>query len=64
VTKIKFDFVLGDVEELLKETNFRLENIEKLLEFILIPPDMKKYALDKKKRMEKRGITADSLNRY
>ena len=61
---MKFDFVLGDVEELLKETNFRLENIEKLLEFILIPPDMKKYALDKKKRMKKRGITADSLNRY
>jgi hypothetical protein len=64
VTKIKFDFVLGDVEELLKETNFRLENIEKLLEFILIPPDMKKYALDKKKRMKKRNINADSLNRY
>lgn len=64
MTKIKFDFVLGDVEELLKETNFRLENIEKLLEFILIPPDMKKYALDKKKRMKKRNINADSLNRY
>jgi len=61
---MKLDFVLGDVEELLKETNFRLENIEKLLEFILIPPDMKKYAIDKKKRMKKRGITADSLNRY
>ena len=61
---MKFDFVLGDVEELLKETNFRLENIEKLLEFILIPPDMKKYAIDKKKRMKKRDITADSLNRY
>ena len=47
---MKFDFVLGDVEELLKETNFRLENIEKLLEFILIPPDMKKYQWGPTKR--------------
>lgn len=61
--KIKFDFVLGDVEELLKETNFRLENIEILLEHILIPPDLKKYLIEKKKRMKKRGINADSLSR-
>ena len=62
--KIKFDFVLGDVEELLKETNFRLENIEILLEHILIPPDLKKYMIEKKERMKKRGISEDWLDRY
>ena len=41
---VVFDFILGDVEELLKETNQRLQNIEKLLEFLLIPPDLAKYA--------------------
>ena len=40
---VVFDFILGDVEELLKETNQRLQNIEKLLEFLLIPPDLAKY---------------------
>ena len=40
---MKFDFVLGDVEVLLKETNIKLENIEILLESLLIPPDLKKY---------------------
>ena len=39
----KVDFILGDIEELLKITNQKLENIEKLLEFIMIPPDLVKY---------------------
>ena len=39
----KIDFILGDVEELLKETNQKLTNIEKLLEFLMIPPDLAKY---------------------
>ena len=41
---VVFDFILGDVEQLLKETNQRLQNIERLLEFLLIPPDLTKYA--------------------
>ena len=39
----KIDFILGDVEDLLKETNQRLANIEKLLEFLMLPPDLVKY---------------------
>ena len=39
----KVDFILGDVEELLKETNQKLTNIEKLLEFLMLPPDLAKY---------------------
>ena len=39
----KIDFVLGDIEDLLRITNQKLENIEKLLEFIMIPPDLVKY---------------------
>ena len=39
----KIDFILGDVEDLLKETNQRLANIEKLLEFLMLPPDLIKY---------------------
>lgn len=45
---MKFDFVLGEVEELLVETNNKLSNIEKLLEFLLTPPDLKKYMEEKK----------------
>ena len=41
---VKVDFILGDIEDLLKITNQKLENIEKLLEFLLIPPDLAKYA--------------------
>ena len=59
---MKFDFVLGEVEDLLKVTNFRLENIEILLEFILIPPDLKKYMIEKKERIKKYGLTDDYLN--
>jgi len=39
----KIDFILGDVEELLRETNQKLSNIEKLLEFLMLPPDLAKY---------------------
>tara|TARA_R110000824_G_scaffold280246_1_gene468356 strand:+ start:1209 stop:1397 length:189 start_codon:yes stop_codon:yes gene_type:complete len=39
----KVDFILGDIEDLLRITNKKLENIEKLLEFIMIPPDLVKY---------------------
>ena len=39
----KVDFILGDIEDLLRITNQKLENIEKLLEFIMIPPDLAKY---------------------
>ena len=39
----KVDFVLGDIEELLKITNQKLENIETLLEFLLLPPELRDY---------------------
>ena len=48
---MKFDFILGEVEGLLKETNHRLGNIELLLESILTPPDLIKYIEQKKKRI-------------
>jgi hypothetical protein len=41
------------VIELLKETNQRLNNIEVLMEFLLTPPDLKQYMIDKKKRNSK-----------
>lgn len=59
---MKFDFVLGEVEDLLKITNFRLENIEILLEFLLIPPDLKKYMIEKKERIKKYELSDDYLN--
>ena len=39
----KVDFILGDIEDLLKTTNQKLENIEKLLEFLLLPPELRDY---------------------
>ena len=39
----KVDFILGDIEDLLRITNQKLENIEKLLEFLMLPPDVIKY---------------------
>jgi hypothetical protein len=39
----KVDFILGDIEDLLKITNQKLENIEKLLEFLLLPPELRDY---------------------
>jgi hypothetical protein len=58
---MKFDFVLGDVEVLLKETNIKLENIEILLESLLIPPDLKKYMKEKNERMRKKRIIDDKI---
>ena len=51
---VVFDFILGDVEELLKETNRKLGNIEKLLEFLLSPPDLALY---------KKGMNLDDIPR-
>mgnify|MGYP001216488696 FL=1 len=51
---VVFDFILGDVEELLKETNKKLGNIEKLLEFLLSPPDLAAY---------KKGMSLDDIPR-
>ena len=39
----KVDFILGDIDDLLKITNQKLENIEKLLEFLLLPPELRDY---------------------
>lgn len=50
---MKFDFVLGEVEELLVETNKKLTNIEILLELLLTPPDLVEYM--RKKRAEISG---------
>ena len=48
----KIDFVLGDIEDLLRMTNHRLENIEKLLEFLMLPPDLKVYEKGKEMRRQ------------
>jgi hypothetical protein len=50
---MKFDFVLGEVEELLVDTNNKLANIETLLELLLTPPDLREYM------RKKRGKTSD-----
>ena len=34
---MKFDFILGEVEELLEDTNVKFSNIEMLLEMINLP---------------------------
>ena len=49
----KVDFVLGDIEELLKITNQKLENIETLLEFLLLPPELKDYKKGQEMRRKK-----------
>ena len=43
-----------EIVKLLKETNQRLSNMERLLEFLLSPPDLKKY---------KKGQSFDDLPR-
>ena len=43
-----------EIVKLLKETNHRLSNMERLLEFLLSPPDLKKY---------KKGMSFDNLPR-
>jgi len=54
----KIDFILGDVEDLLKDTNKTLKNIEKLLEFLMLPPDLAKY----KKGMDINDIPRQTFN--
>ena len=49
----KIDFVLGDIEDLLKITNQKLENIETLLEFLLLPPELKDYKKGREMRRQK-----------
>ena len=44
----------NEIIRLLKETNTRLGNIEKLMEFLLSPPDLKKY---------KKGLRFDDIPR-
>ena len=44
----------SEIVRLLKETNQRLSNMERLLEFLLSPPDLKKY---------KKGLNFDDLPR-
>ena len=39
----KVDFILGDIEDLLRITNQKLVNIETLLEFLLLPPELRDY---------------------
>ena len=41
-----------EIVRLLTETNKRLSNMERLLEFLLTPPDLKKY---------KKGLSFDDL---
>jgi len=49
----KVDFILGDIEDLLKITNQKLENIETLLEFLLLPPELKDYKKGQEMRRKK-----------
>ena len=49
----KIDFVLGDIEDLLRITNHRLESIEILLEFLMLPPDLKDYKIGREMRRQK-----------
>ena len=49
----KIDFVLGDIEDLLRVTNHMLENIEILLEFLMLPPDLKDYKKGREMRRQK-----------
>lgn len=38
-----FNVILGEVEDKLDSINDRLESIQKLLELLLTPPDLKEY---------------------
>ena len=48
----KIDFVLGDIEDLLRITNHRLESIEILLEFLMLPPDLREYKKGREMRRQ------------
>lgn len=45
---VSFEISLGNVEDLLVDVNKTLKNMEMLLEFLLIPPDLVKYMKNKK----------------
>ena len=45
----------SEIIKLLKETNKRLKNMERLLEFLLTPPDLAKY---------KKGMDLDDIPRH
>ena len=49
----KVDFILGDIEDLLRITNQKLENIETLLEFLLLPPELRDYKKGKEMKRKK-----------
>ena len=49
----KVDFILGDIEDLLRTTNQKLENIETLLEFLLLPPELRDYKKGQEMRRKK-----------
>ena len=40
---MKFDLLLGDVEDKLESIDDKLNSIKKLLELLLTPPDLKEY---------------------
>ena len=49
----KIDFIFEEIEDLLRETNHRLENIEKLMEFLMLPPDLREYKRGEEMRRKK-----------
>jgi hypothetical protein len=48
---MKIDLFLGDVEEKLDSIDNNLQDLKKLLELLLTPPDLKEY---EKYKLEKR----------
>ena len=48
------DVHLGDVEDKLDKIILKLGSIEKLLELLLTPPDLKEY--EKKKKKKRKGL--------
>jgi len=48
---LKLDLFLGDVEDKLERIDDKLGSIQKLLELLLTPPDLKEY---EKWKLEKR----------
>jgi len=49
----KIDFIFEEIEDLLRMTNHRLENIEILLEFLMLPPDLREYKKGEEMRRKK-----------
>ena len=48
----KIDFIFEEIEDLLRMTNHRLENIEILLEFLMLPPDLREYKKGREMRRQ------------